>query len=200
MPNWCSNTLTIYNPKVFKEKCCNEKGCFQFQNFIPEPDHMRLKNNLMVDSWLENQVGADRLTKEHIASAEQLQNEFFQKDVFDYIQAKPWMDAEEQRTGISKDGWHDWNCEHWGTKWDLSDDEAVFTEDEFKEAENAGMLDLVFDTAWSPPIPVFEQMAKLGVEFSFSSEEPGCEIYMSGESNGETLCYSYDEPPEQEEE
>ena len=199
MPNWCDNSLTIYNPEKFVEKCCKD-GEFSFDNVIPMPDHMRVKNNLRVSGWLENQVGGtDHLTVESIRKAKQLQNEFFQEDVFDYIAVKPWLESEAERTGVNADQWYEWNCEHWGTKWDVDGDVKVTPED-LEQAKKDGMLQIGFNSAWSPPIPVFEEMAKMGIEFDFESEEPGCEIYVSGSSDGSCLSYGYDDPPKREDE
>lgn len=199
MPNWCSNNMTIYNPKVFKEKCIKD-GVFLFDNVVPMPDHMRVKNNLHVDSWMEKEMGgSDHLTIESIKKADQLQNEFFQKDVFDYITVKPWLEYEEERTGISADSWYEWNCANWGTKWDLAPDDIDLKE--LDEAIEKGTdYDLCFDTAWAPPIPVLEKMAELGVEFDWNCEEGGCGIYMEGQSDGESFsCWDCD-PPEEDDE
>lgn len=199
MPNWCSNSLCIYSPEKFVEKYCDKDGEFSFDRVVPMPDHMRVKNNLRVDGWLEQTVGgSDHLTIEHIKQAKELQNEFFTEDVFDYIAVKPWLQSEEERTGVNADSWYEWNCEHWGTKWDVSGDVKI-TPEELEQAKKDGVLHVAFDTAWAPPIPVFEKMAQEGICFDFESEEPGCEIYVSGNSDGTGLCYGYDDPPEREE-
>lgn len=198
MPNWCWNSITIYNPKVFKEKCMKD-GRFSFDNVVPQPEHMRIKNRLHVDNWMEKQIGgSDHLKPEYIKNASKLQNEFFQRDVFDYISVKPWLDAETQRTEIPADGWYDWDCANWGTKWDV-DDEDISYDDIDWAIENNTDVDFGFNTAWAPPIPIFERMAEMGIEFDVSCEEPGCEIYISGSSNGETFSYSYDDPPKEDE-
>ncbi len=199
MPNWCGNNMTIYNPKKFKEKCIKNGGFF-FDNIVPMPDHMRVKNNLSVDSWMEKQMGgSDHLTPESVRKADKLQNEFFQEDVFDYIAVKPWLKSEEERTGILADSWYEWNCANWGTKWDLAHDDIDLAELD-KAIEEGTDYDLSFDTAWAPPIPVLEKMAELGVEFDWSCEESGCQIYMSGTSDGQSFSYGDDEPPEEDDE
>ena len=48
------------------------------------------------------------------------------------------------------EGWYNWRVENWGTKWEgydggISDDGSTFT----------------FDTAWSPPLPIIKELAKL---------------------------------------
>lgn len=55
-------------------------------------------------------------------------------------------------------GWYDWRVEQWGTKWDAAIDTGV---------EINGDLSYQFDTAWSPPIPVINQMIQSYPELSF---------------------------------
>ena len=198
MPNWCSNTMTIYNPEVFKEKCVKDNG-FSFDNVIPQPDHMRLHNQLEVDYPVKQEIKEQGITLEHVKKAEKLDNSFFTRNVMDYLYSRPWMEAEEQRTDIPADSWYEWDCANWGTKWDLSDDDIDL--DDLDEAiQNGEDFEWNFDTAWAPPIPVLEKMAELGVEFSWSCEEPGCEIYMSGEASDGHFCYGDDEPPARDDE
>lgn len=53
--------------------------------------------------------------------------------------------------------WLGWQSNHWGTKWNAYSTELI-------EADEYGVL-LKFDTAWSPPTPIFEALADLpGVE------------------------------------
>ncbi len=47
-----------------------------------------------------------------------------------------------------------WNCEHWGTKWDASDCQWE------KEGENGVYIN--FETAWSPPIALYDFLASKG--------------------------------------
>jgi len=85
-------------------------------------------------------------------------------DLFKYI--KPMPDntfrgalGNEEREECESKGipnWYDWCCENWGTKWDAChmswhqhDDHSVSFD---------------FDTAWSPPISVYEELAEQGFE------------------------------------
>ena len=51
-------------------------------------------------------------------------------------------------------GWYDWRLENWGTKWD------VYNVHMTRMGDNT--LVMSFDTAWSPPIPVFDKMVDMG--------------------------------------
>lgn len=48
--------------------------------------------------------------------------------------------------------WYSWSVQNWGTKWNSYSYELVKREPE--------LLEFTFDTAWSPPEPVFEALAK----------------------------------------
>lgn len=54
--------------------------------------------------------------------------------------------------------WYDWCIENWGTKWDIYDAQC--------DRMDANTLVMSFNTAWSPPIPVYEKLVGLGFEVS----------------------------------
>lgn len=60
-------------------------------------------------------------------------------------------DEREQcaREGIPN--WYDWQVENWGTKWNAYDQNCNFD-------AKYGVLDIKFDTAWSPPVPIIEAL------------------------------------------
>jgi hypothetical protein len=64
------------------------------------------------------------------------------------------------REGIPN--WYDWNCENWGTKWNAYAQSIIEQDDD--------MLQLRFDTAWSPPTPVIEALRDL-IEKHFPEEQ-----------------------------
>lgn len=47
--------------------------------------------------------------------------------------------------------WYDWNCYYWGCKWDVSRASVL-------QMENS--IEILFDTPWTPPIPVIEKLIK----------------------------------------
>jgi len=82
-------------------------------------------------------------------------------------------DASEGQLGRSLDGsppaWYAWRLQHWGTKWDIRDDEGeLFVEDDGQTYR------CEFDTAWNPPLIVLENLSRqipdLEIEIKYSDE------------------------------
>lgn len=48
--------------------------------------------------------------------------------------------------------WYNWNCEHWGTKWDASEPRI--------EEEVTNKIVYYFETAWAPPDPVIRLLSE----------------------------------------
>ncbi len=147
MPNWCSNTLTIYGTEDKTAPVCESmKGVlysqhmvsatgkistieyfteptpFSFHSVIPQPDHM-------LDECDPRRTGSPAKSDELIATL--------------------------ANTGGVMPDWYNWRCEKWGTKWDLSADNI------FVEKRSRSVL-YSFETAWSPPYPV---VAALSAKF-----------------------------------
>lgn len=77
--------------------------------------------------------------------------------------------------------WYDWAIRHWGTKWN-SYDFAWVSEERLR-------LEFVFETAWSPPIPVFGRMALFypSLHFDIKSFDEGWNFAMVGEIQADFL-------------
>ena len=54
-----------------------------------------------------------------------------------------------------KEDWYEWSLENWGTKWEVNIER-------FKEDENG--IEVVFESAWSPPINFYNKMVEMGFE------------------------------------
>jgi len=79
----------------------------------------------------------------------------------------------------------EWSWEHsvntWGTKWDF--------EGEWSDTDEGG-VHLVFDSAWSPPIGLYNKLVELGCEVYARYDEPGmavCGVF----DNGVDDCFDY---------
>jgi hypothetical protein len=86
------------------------------------------------------------------------------------------------------DGWFDWCVTNWGTKWDIGAD--IGTEREEYHGLRATVVgnqaNCSFDSAWSPPIGLYEKLVELGYNVKASYWEPGmafCGIWDNGVDN-----------------
>jgi len=72
--------------------------------------------------------------------------------------------------GKNDDRWYHWCVDNWGTKWEPDINEVGY--------EDSEILELVFNTAWSPPQGVVEKMREKYPDLTFQCfyDEPGCEI------------------------
>ena len=71
--------------------------------------------------------------------------------------------------GTNDDRWYMWCVNNWGTKWDAGDVDI--------EYEDSEIMQLEFDTAWSPPEGIMEKLREKYPELSFQCfyDEPGME-------------------------
>lgn len=141
------------------------------------------------------QVG---LFKDHIAHFKNAYIEDEDKFSFHMFITLPESKFEEYKTvsgfvggeqsGDTEYNWYRWNTKNWHTKWDAC--EADITDDEYG-------VEISFNTAWSPPLPVFEAMAEQfpALSFYFYWEE---EQEWGGEARGEcgyfTITQEWDIP------
>jgi len=101
------------------------------------------------------------------------------------------INPELQKTLLEKygaDNWYDWSVKHWGTKWNCCD---PFINE----------LGMSFTTAWSPPTPVIEALAKLikkDLRMTYVEEGMGfCgEFYAYGNGTVVDNCYEVNNAPE----
>jgi hypothetical protein len=85
--------------------------------------------------------------------------------------------------------WYDWALSNWGTKWDISDD-SIYIDEETKDE-----IKIYFDTAWGPPIRVYEVLEQRGNDVEATYYEPG--MGFVGEfRNGYDESWQVDEAPE----
>lgn len=93
------------------------------------------------------------------------------------------------QTGDTEYNWYNWNNKNWQTKWDACNVDYLDDTDTY--------IHIRFDTAWSPPEPVFRKAVELfpDLEFNFEWEEEQGWGGMSGGSNGiYTLVSEWDIP------
>lgn len=75
--------------------------------------------------------------------------------------------------------WWDYQVSEWGTKWEPSIGSVEVTED-----GDSATLYLYFDSAWSPPLGIYEELQKCGFDVDASYYEPGMDfagVWINGE-------------------
>ena len=82
----------------------------------------------------------------------------------------PYPSDQEKKDNFEKFGfesWYEWSCANWGTKWNASEI-VINNEPDIKNYE------IIFNSAWSPPIPIFQRIMELYPELTFDIHY--CEI------------------------
>jgi hypothetical protein len=100
-------------------------------------------------------------------------------------------------TGDTEYNWYNFNNNKWGTKWDV----AVSDDEKWAETEITGEssthISYRFNTAWSPPLPVIEELSvqhpELEITLEYEEEQGwGGEILWTKE--GSSIINEYDIP------
>ena len=86
------------------------------------------------------------------------------------------------------DGWYDWCLNNWGTKWDVGADMGTDHEQHYGLIATVvgNQANCSFDSAWSPPIGLYDKLVKLGYKVHASYFEGGmcfCGVYNDGYDN-----------------
>jgi hypothetical protein len=106
-------------------------------------------------NWCYNSVTLSHEDKTKIDALEaELQKE--NAEPFNHLCPRP---AEEE------ENWYGWNVNNWGTKWDVSPHDW--------ERETDNIIYINFDSAWSPPINLYEFLESEGWTVSAKYHEPG---------------------------
>lgn len=135
MPNWCENELSIRGPKKDVQQLLahvdgGEENRFDFNSLIPYPKVYADK-----DAWAE-------LEQARIHSLPEAER-----------QGIPWPED-----GYNHGG-YDWCHDNWGTKWPASKIVLDFEPDDYDDDTPFCHAEFRFETAWSPPVPVIENLA-----------------------------------------
>ena len=82
-----------------------------------------------------------------------------------------------------EDNWYSWNVENWGTKWSPSIVDY--------EREDDTTIWITFESAWAPPIALYEFMHDEGYTVSALYSECGM-CFIGKFEHGQDDCYEYD--------
>ena len=169
MPNWCSNKLEIsFNTEAELESFVqflesgDDSNQFDFNLFVPCP--VVIRN--MSTTHIPVKGGRPVPTLSYSDPAKKMPGSRGETLSFGIH----WRDAERLTKRFGVNNWYDWNLERWGTKWNASD--AVVQD------VSGTCVEIYFDSAWSPPEPVIDAMAKMfpSAHIEFSYMETGCDF------------------------
>lgn len=84
--------------------------------------------------------------------------------------------------------WYNWCVNNWGTKWDIGADVGTDREEwhGLKATVVGNQANCSFDSAWAPPIGLYDKLVELGYDVKASYWEPGmafCGIWDNGADN-----------------
>ena len=160
MPNHCHNRVTFYSSgndtdesraQIQKIKqIFEDEECFP--QIIPEPDWTNTPLTAeTAGNWLHSKRGEV--------------GELPVKVEGDY-----GISQRFKSTDVADDRWYDWRLAHWDTKWDAYDVEVI--------DEDHDCVEIQFNTAWSPPEAICNEIREQypDVSVSWFFDEPGCEI------------------------
>lgn len=108
-------------------------------------------------NWCDNSVRLTHQDKEKIDALEAVLKDQQDCEVFYHLRPRP-TDQD--------DNWYDWNCQNWGTKWDM-------TIIDFNREDDYTVW-VSFESAWSPPIALYEFLVDEGWEVEAYYHESGC--------------------------
>tara|TARA_B100000900_G_C20283419_1_gene595042 strand:- start:19 stop:477 length:459 start_codon:yes stop_codon:yes gene_type:complete len=118
-------------------------------------------------NWCQNVIYVSHEDENKMVA---LKDAIINGEMCDHI--KPMPEALKDTTSPSDSpNWYDWACDNWGTKWDVC---SPWDTDEIYSDENGETYVFKFDTAWSPPIPVYDEMIKQGFHLVARYVEYGC--------------------------
>jgi hypothetical protein len=91
--------------------------------------------------------------------------------------ASEWLKkVNREQDLVSKYGhsdWYSWRIENWGTKWEPT---AINVSGKYRDLDSSKFLmEIWFDTAWAPPIPIISKLSNLyeSIEFCLKCWEGG---------------------------
>ena len=122
-------------------------------------------------NWCENVLTVRAENRDRLL--EVLSEIGHEKSPLDFAAIIPEPDTETYRESQVGPGafpeWYEWRVANWGTKWNAGDVEM---------SESEAQAVFTFNTAWSPPVPVIEQLAEKYPDLivSLAYDEPGMDF------------------------
>ena len=126
-------------------------------------------------NWCTNAVSFSHDDPEKVAQLAKVIEE--NKGIFQYLRPMPKHE---------EDNWYDWCCINWGTKWDARELELC--------DEQEQRLSCTFNTAWSPPIALYDYLQEQGWSIEATYIEQGIGFVGEYVDGYEETFDIYDDP------
>jgi hypothetical protein len=122
--------------EIIKPYLTDDGKCIDFEKILPFPDCIKASGKFGELDFIT--AKRDKWQEEEVKAHQKASEELCL-----------------EKTGYKN--WYDWSVANWDTKWNAY---SCYTlEDDFNKVDD--LTDLGFQTAWSPPINVIRQLAKL---------------------------------------
>jgi hypothetical protein len=164
MPNDITNKLEILNNDFSIDLLLSidtkDNKYFDFNKIIPMPDELNIKSDNLI-MLLENEFSVKDSLKEKL---DELKNCF--NNNIEELNNKIENFCQGIKNYIKYDNatWYSWSYNNWGTKWNSYNN---------KIQDNI----IIFNTAWSSPIPIFFALLKkypnIKFKFEYADEDTG---------------------------
>ncbi len=179
MPNWVENELRISGKKDQLDALValvdgsddGDETCMDFDKIIPMPEALNVSSGSGSSFALAMMERGEDFQEYRTYPwvKEGLPENATEDELIEYVCKHHDMTREEMeelghrllenKRLYGAVDWYDWNCLHWGTKWNACEPNLV---------RKGNRLLYCFDTAWSPPIPVVSKLASMFPELSFT--------------------------------
>lgn len=205
MPNYVQNILKIKKVKdvdnlieKLTSKDENGKNYFDFNKIIPRPERLNLTEGTITDEaikyvlfkmpieqrnsilnkinrtlfWLEvDDMETLEKTKERFEKRLKYNDDIYESVDYKRYGIKSFEDLGNAYINNIIDygypTWYDWSIEKWGTKWGAMENKIV---------KGKNYIKFYFETAWSTPFPIFEELSNIidnDMEIWYADEDIG---------------------------
>ena len=112
-----------------------------------------MKENDM-PNWCENFMRLEVPNKEEADKIIAVLNSDEDDGLLNYLYPEPKEDYDDSKTSFPD--WYGWRTTNWGTKWDVNIEHYELN----KNSDGSYTFEFNFDSAWSPPVGVYDKVSQ----------------------------------------
>lgn len=223
MPNYVSNRVEVIGKKLDLERLIDfvgsEESVFDFNKIIPMPDDLHVSSGsgeiqAMMYFMLRNGLDLSEMEKalpnsgfsvrslekgKGPLTVERFEAEYTTRGDKKAELSKLYDDGKRYYFNYKNYGftsWYYWAKEKWGTKWNACDPEISELPTLLSTETKESYMYFHFNTAWDPPVPVFEALfgkfPELEFEITSTDEDPSIPVTVIHYKNGKSTCEQYE--------